>query len=356
MSIHLLRRLRFITPQMREALNVGFIILVFVLMVGYLALSGKLVKILPFVFAANPWWLACAFLCELGYLACEVLSLMVAAKMMQVRLKLPELVSVSLLGQLFGNLTPMASGSQPAQGWVLVKKGVPLGSTTSTLLSKFIIFQGVLTVLAAAMLAVRFDFFRESYSGFIYVTLVGFAVHVGVFIVLLALGLFPGGMQRAAKKTVRMLRKRGIGSPDRLENWQHKIDHEAAQFKSSFRGLKKRPHLLWLQSAVTALQFTLFCMVPYFVLRALGIEGIDFLTVLAAAGFVLVIQSAVPVPGGAGGAEGSFALFFGLFIGSSELTWAALLLWRMITYYIPILIELPSMLAAGRPPRSARIP
>ena len=51
-----------------------------------------------------------------------------------------------------------------------------------------------------------------------------------------------------------------------------------------------------------------------------------------AAAYVTMISAFIPLPGGSGGAEGSFYMLFVLFFTSGTIA-PAMLLWRFITYY-----------------------
>ena len=64
---------------------------------------------------------------------------------------------------------------------------------------------------------------------------------------------------------------------------------------------------------------------------AFGKHEVDFFSVMAASAFVQLLSSAVPLPGGTGGAEGGFALFLGHFFGSAAT--AGYLLWRLYHVY-----------------------
>ena len=61
------------------------------------------------------------------------------------------------------------------------------------------------------------------------------------------------------------------------------------------------------------LQLAFFYLVPYFLMLSFGHHEVDFFSVMAASAFVQLLSSAVPLPGGTGGAEGGFALFLGHF-------------------------------------------
>ena len=89
---------------------------------------------------------------------------------------------------------------------------------------------------------------------------------------------------------------------------------------------------------LTVVQLTAFFLVPYCVLMALGVGGLSVADVVASAAFILMISSFVPLPGASGGAEGSFYVFFQMFFKSSGSVSVAILLWRMFTFYLPIVV------------------
>ena len=90
---------------------------------------------------------------------------------------------------------------------------------------------------------------------------------------------------------------------------------------------------------ITMLQLAFFYLVPYFLMLAFSKHEVDFFSVMAASAFVQLLSSAVPLPGGTGGAEGGFALFLGHFFGSAAT--AGYLLWRLITFIAPTILAAP---------------
>ena len=94
-----------------------------------------------------------------------------------------------------------------------------------------------------------------------------------------------------------------------------------------------------LTVVITMLQLAFFYLVPYFLMLAFGHHEVDFFSVMAASAFVQLLSSAVPLPGGTGGAEGGFALFLGHFFGSAST--AGYLLWRLITFIAPTILAAP---------------
>ena len=96
-----------------------------------------------------------------------------------------------------------------------------------------------------------------------------------------------------------------------------------------------------LTVVITMVQLGFFYLVPYFLMLSFGHHDVDFFSVMAASAFVQLLSSAVPLPGGTGGAEGGFALFLGHFYGSAAT--AGYLLWRLITFIAPTIIAAPML-------------
>ena len=78
---------------------------------------------------------------------------------------------------------------------------------------------------------------------------------------------------------------------------------------------------------------------PYFVILALAKETVNItpLTSICASAYVLIIGSFVPIPGASVGIEFGYLKFFGNFVTGSLLK-ASLLIWRSISYYLPMII------------------
>ena len=78
--------------------------------------------------------------------------------------------------------------------------------------------------------------------------------------------------------------------------------------------------------------------IAYFVAKALSMDAsVLLIPSIVASSYVAIIGSFVPIPGASGGIEFGFLQFFGNFISGSLLS-ATLLVWRSITYYIPMIL------------------
>ena len=87
---------------------------------------------------------------------------------------------------------------------------------------------------------------------------------------------------------------------------------------------------------LSLLQLTAFFLIPYFLFRAFHVTALTPGLVVCAQAFVTMISSFVPLPGASGGAEYSFYTFFSPFCPDRGVVNLIMLLWRMITLYLPI--------------------
>ena len=67
-------------------------------------------------------------------------------------------VKVSMIGQLFNNITPFSSGGQPMQAYELTKTGKRVSDSLSVLMLKFIVTQIALVVTTVIIVFAEFVF------------------------------------------------------------------------------------------------------------------------------------------------------------------------------------------------------
>ncbi len=276
-----------------------------------------------------------AFLMIVVYWIMESLTVYVMAKKVHPPHLFKHSVKTVMIGQLFNCITPFATGGQPMQAFVLVQRGMPAGLATFSLFSRFIVYQIVLTLFSIIALIFRLDFFVSHVSSLGYIVLIGFLVNFAVVAGLLMIAFFRNGTKKTAKAIISLLSKiKLIKSKDELiEKTNDQID----LFYERMCELKKYTGAIIKMSLLTAIQLIAYFSIPYFICVALGAENLSYFNVLCSSSFVLMISSFVPLPGAALGAEGSFLLFFSMYFSESEYIATAMLIWRFITFYIPII-------------------
>ena len=216
-----------------------------------------------------------------------------------------------------------------------------MGEAGATQCTRFIVYQFGLVVWGAILLAARMPFFLERYSDVQALTILcffSFGGHVMILLMIFAIALMPKTVIRVAHWGLTILARVGV-STAKVERWRAFVDGEVYSFSEKFKLSAGHFSSMALTVVITMLQLAFFYLVPYFIMLAFGKHEVDFLSVMAASAFVQLLSSAVPLPGGTGGAEGGFALFLGHFYG--EAATAGYLLWRLITFIAPTILAAP---------------
>ncbi len=73
-------------------------------------------------------------------------------------------------------------------------------------------------------------------------------------------------------------------------------------------------------------------------MRSLGYSQANVVMVTSLDVLIFLVISMFPIPGGAGGAEYSFEMLFRSYITSSSKLAVAMILWRILTYYLGLIL------------------
>ena len=287
-------------------------------------------------------------------------------------------LAVDQIGQFYNAITPGASGGQIMQAYTYKKQGVQVSSAVSILAMYSIVYQAILIIFGTVSFIVKYDFITK--LGYIPttikinevpidlpiwpLTIFGFILNVGVIGIVFLMGYWHGFHNFVMGPVVSFLaRIKILKDPNKTrENLRIQVEN----FKIEFRRLSTNiPFLLLVIICFVAYMNLKFC-IPYFVGLALGNESpsASFLDCIFLSNYHQMITGLIPIPGSAGVSE---FVFYNLFMNEGDLASgffcvfkeeivdgvltkvpdgaatrtlcrSALLIWRSITFVIPILI------------------
>jgi len=209
-----------------------------------------------------------------------------------------------------------------------------------------------MSVYFLVMLILRFSYFtnRPVVKELMLAVLIGFVLHTAVTALLIAVTFFKNGTIRTANVLITLLAKMKIFK--KPEAKRVFVDRELESFHTQFQYMSKHKMHLLKMSLVTFVQLTAYFLIGNVIFLSFRLGGADTMTLIASQAFVLMIAAFMPIPGALGAAEGSFYIFFKMFFGKE--TTLAVVLWRLVTFYLPILIGLIVMMIEKR--RTTNLP
>lgn len=283
----------------------------------------------------NPIFLFISLVLIIGYWISEASILRILLKDAAEKLSFKRILSITLAGQFFNGITPFASGGQPAQLYLLHKYKVSVGKGASVLTKKFIAYQAALVLYGSAVLLFMSGFFKEYISNFIYLGIIGFLVNLAVILMLVLVAVSPRTIKKIIISLTRALRKRM--NYLRVTRKSLGIIRSVDLFHTHMKDAGKEMGSLAIAFTLSLVQLTLFFLIPITIGLGFQLTFSSLLNVIGASAFVSMVTAFIPLPGAAIGAEGSFYMVFRIFYPVNIIV-TALLLWRIITYYLPIAI------------------
>lgn len=312
--------------------------IIFILSIGLLTLwillgSGNPIYLVGQIMKLAPIWVLISFGCITIYWGIETLIQYLLVEKMYKGNGLWNSFKVVMTGHFFNAVTPFASGGQPMQAILMVKQGVPLGTSASVLFSKFIIYQLILTLYSLVVLILELKFFVLKVKGIVYLAVIGFMVNLGVVVILIMSAFMKERLKKVGFCCVNKLHQFHLIKAPAI--YKKKIVRQVELFNRNIAIIGKNKGLLVSVGGLTVLQLTAYFLIPYAVYRAFGLMGTEVFLMISAAAFIVMFASFIPVPGSTGVAEGSFFLLFQMFFPQSILP-TAILCWRVITFYVPL--------------------
>lgn len=314
----------------------------FIVMIVYLLFVDKPENILNALKKINPLMLAAAVLLMAGYWFCESLTVHMIIKPLHPAAKFRHSWIDTIIGQYFNCITPCASGGQPMQAYYFVQFGVPLGVGLTALLSRFIVYQFVLTAVSAFTLIAGYNQFSADLSskGLMPFVFIGFIINSVVMIFLIGIAFWKSGTEKAVNLLVTVMAK--------LKLTKHPLKRrlyfirEINKFHKNFVFLKKNIPIILKAVFFTLLQTIMQLSISYVLYLGFDLDTSNYLQVISYQAFANMISSFIPLPGAMGAAELGYSGFFKDIFGSY--TGVSTMLWRIITFYLPIIVGIAHLL------------
>ena len=271
----------------------------FVFMIFYVYFVDGFDNLVNSIQKINVGFLFIAMGLMIVYWLLEAMGVHAALRTTYPKAKFSRTFMTTLLGQYFNCITPSSTGGQPMQLYYFTKFGVPMSHAMTALLSKFIMYQFVLTGYSAVVLIARFKNFSTDYAPLMALVMLGFVINTIVIILLFMLAFFKKPVKKLAVWCVKLLAKIHIfkfrfikSEEDKIKKIQS-VEKIVDEYHDNFVFIKKKPWLIIRLIIYNIIQLTAYFSISYVIYLGFGLSGTDYLTIISCQAFVLMISAFV---------------------------------------------------------------
>lgn len=301
------------------------------LTVGGAILAGLIVYVLrtmdvrAVLSAVRPCWLLGAALCIPVSESVDALIFYGMGRSAGCPMRLSGCFDAAYIGEFYYKLGP---AGMPVQLKLMYDAGMSATYTASIYTWKLVANTMVYTAYAAAALVYKLAFHGESLGA----AVVGAGVLIALYVAGCGLALMmtvrPAPILRLIRRILEWLARhtKVMAKQGRVEAGMGKVN----EFTEQLKALRGNRRMLAGLFAGMFLELGALFAIPFFLYRALGLEGRSFVELLLTQALVMVISRIVMLPGNAGGAEGSFYLFMGPLFGDHLAV--GMVLWRFAAF------------------------
>lgn len=322
------------------ALNIVLIIAIFIGIFAYMLNVEGIDNITKLLQTADYKWVFVGMLCLIGMWIAEAISIHIPIKKLYPKQKMSNSFKITMIGQLFNNLTPFASGGQPMQAYVMYKEGKRPSNCFSILTMRFVITQTILIIFTLLVVFSQFSFFASIFKDLVWLGVLGILINILVVIVFFLAGTRTGFLMKIAKPIINLCSKIHIGRHRLIKNKEEKIEgfsESVDNFSKQFKAMQKQKSVLLYMAIFGLLQTILYYAITYCVYKAFGNSGATFLQIITTQAFLMLIMTVFPTPGAGIGAEGGFLFLFGTIFQNGTIN-LSILFWRIYVFYIPVIM------------------
>ena len=245
-------------------------------------------------------------------------------------------VKVTMIGQYYSNITPLATGGQPVQLYVLKDGEISLSNGTAILISKFLLYQIGITIYSFFLAVYKIRIlanFNNSASIFI---ITGLALNMVMLSVIILIAFNQHVLLKLCEVLLNFLCKIHIIKD--VNKLMNKAEKFILEYKISIGKLKEDYYFTMKMYIITFIQLTVFFSTTFFVYKSLNLNESNILDILSLQAFLYMAVSFIPTPGTAGASEVGFILLLGHLFPPNIIS-TALLLWRGISFYFSLIFS-----------------
>lgn len=284
-------------------------------------------------------WIIFGVVCHLANISADAFALYSLTRNYSKNYTYRQSLKCTAIGQFFSVVTPAAAGSQPMQLYCLKRQNVDTGTASSIIVQKFLVYQSTITLYSLIAVICNFEIFNSGNRDLM-ITLASLGFFSHAFVI--SLMYFLSFNQKVTSKLMKVIYS-FLSKIKVIKNPEEKLQELEIKLKNFYDAniylYRNKKSLLKVVTA-TAIQLTLSFVVSYTIYRAFNFNSANAFDMITGQAFITMVSSFMPLPAGAGAAEGSFYVFFETFF-TPETIKSAILIWRIISYLLTVVVCAP---------------
>ncbi len=245
-------------------------------------------------------------------------------------------VKTTMIGQYYSNITPMATGGQPVQLYVLKDDNISLSNGTAILISKFLLFQIGVTIYSFCLAIYKIKLLINYYHGVSAFIITGLTINIIMLGAFLLIAFNQQILLKLCNAIFNFLYKIHIIKD--VKKLMDKTESFISEYKESIGKLKEDHWFTIRMYVITFIQLTVFFSITFFVYKSLNLGKSNILDIICMQSFLYMAVSFIPTPGTVGASEVGFVLLLGHLFPPNIIS-TAMLLWRGISYYFSLIFS-----------------
>ena len=231
----------------------------------------------------------------------------------------------------FYRVATLGSGAGIAAIYYFHEKEIDYSKSTGMYMIEYVIHKVSIAILSVLLLIFNFGFFKQNYSSYLWMLVLGYGITVVVacFLLLFCCSTrFHRLLLWLSEKVNRKLN-------GKIERQKAQLAEYCGILEEATRDLLRDGRLIFTAVLKNLLKFACWYSIPYLVLRAEC--DLTLLQGMAVMSLTAMLAAVIPSPAGIGSTEFVFTLLFSVLIGTG-LAGSTSLLYRFATFVFPFLI------------------
>jgi uncharacterized protein (TIRG00374 family) len=319
----------------KHILNIFIVVLLAVMMAAILVSSTgelNLANLREFFSDCNIFYIVLAFLCLLGFILFEALSLHIILKKLGYKPKFYSSIAYSTADTYYSAITPSASGGQPAAAYYMIKDGVSGGASGFSLVFNLVGYTAAILIIGVLGLIMDFNIFL-GLSGFVkFIVILGFFSQAFLLVFFIFCMRYHTGVTKLGYFIVNFLSK--IKIIKKKDKWLAKVDSTVDKYKNCYNDFRNNKKTFVYVLICNILQRVSQILISVFVCKS----AIDcsFVEVFVMQTLVVMGYNSIPLPGGIGAFEYLYLKIYGLTLPNSFII-ISMMVTRVISYYLSLI-------------------